>query len=153
MKVMRVVLSLALASFALYAAEVKLGAPLSQKGQVPIADLNAKPAEYVGKTVQVKGKVTQVCQKMGCWMMLVDQGTKESVRIKVKDGEIVFPASSVGKVAVAEGKFTRIEMTREQAIERARHDAEEQGRKFDPSSVKGPLVIYQIQGTGAQIAE
>ena len=31
----------------------------------------------------------------------------------------------------------------------AKHEAEEQGRPFDPEQVEGPQVVYQIQGTGA----
>jgi hypothetical protein len=142
-----------MAAALLVAGDSKLGAPLALKSQTPIADLTATPGQYVGKTVQVKGKVTEVCEKMGCWMKLVDPGTNASVRIKVKDGEIVFPKTAIGKVAVAEGKFVKIELTREQAIERAKHEAEEQGRPFDPASVKGPETIYQIQGTGAVVAE
>jgi len=36
---------------------------------------------------------------------------------------------------------------------RAKHKAEEQGRKFDPASVKGGAAIYQIQGSGAVILD
>jgi hypothetical protein len=87
---------------------------------------------------------------MGCWMDLVnDSGQK--IQIKVKDGEIEFPKDSSGRSAIAEGKFTRIELTREQAIERAREEAKEKGRSFNPSSVKSGVTIYQIQGTGAVI--
>ncbi len=130
-----------------------LGAPLLLKTQTPIAELLAKPARFVGRSVQVKGKITDVCQKMGCWMMLSDAASGASIRIKVKDGEIVFPKDSVGKSAVAEGSFQEIKLTRAQAVERAKEEAEEKGRKFDPASVKGPLTIYQIQGTGAVILE
>jgi NACalpha-BTF3-like transcription factor len=128
-----------------------LGKPLELKKQTPIADLEKKPGEYVGKTVQVRGKVTEVCEKMGCWMNLVDPETSARVRIKVKDGEIVFPKEAIGKMAVAEGKFVKIELTREQAIERAKHEAEENHKPFDPASITGPVTIYQIQGTGAVI--
>ena len=139
--------------FSAAAADEKLGAPLTVKEQTSIADLMAKPLRFVGRTVQVKGKVTDVCQKMGCWMMLTDTTTSAKVRIKVEDGEIVFPKDSVGKTAIAEGTFTETKMTHEQAVERARHQAEEQGRKFDPSTVKGPVTSYQVQGSGAIILE
>lgn len=135
------------------AADEKLGAPLTIKEQTPIADLMAKPVRFVGRIVQVKGKVTDVCQKMGCWMMLTDTATGAAVRIQVEDGEIVFPKDAVGKSAIAEGTFTETKLTREQAVERARHQAEEQGRKFDPSTVKGPVTSYQVEGTGAIILE
>ncbi len=128
-----------------------LGKPLELKQQTPIAELEKKPGDHVGKTVQVRGRITEVCEKAGCWMNLVDPATNARVRIKVKDGEIVFPKEAVGKMAVAEGKFVKIELTREQAIERAKHEAEENNRPFDPSTITGPVTIYQIQGTGAVI--
>jgi hypothetical protein len=147
-------LSFLLAStFTAAAADEKLGAPLTIKEQTPIADLMSKPLRFVGRTVQVKGKVTGVCQMMGCWMMLTDTATGAAVRIKVKDGEIVFPKDSVGKTAIAEGTFTETRLTREQAVERAKHEAEEKGRKFDPSTIKGPVTTYQVQGSGAVILE
>jgi hypothetical protein len=136
----------------LHAAETKLGKPLTQKEPVAISSLLSKADDYVGKTVQVKGKITEVCQEMGCWMNLVNS-EGQAVRIKVKDGEIVFPKDSAGKNAVAEGKFTKIEMTREQAVEQAKHEAEERGTKFDAASVKGAKTVYQIQGTGAVILD
>lgn len=128
-----------------------LGKPLELKTQTPIASLEKTPGEFVGKTVQVRGRVAEVCEKMGCWMNLVDPATNARVRIKVKDGEIVFPKEAVGKMAVAEGKFVKIELTREQAIERARHEVEENNKPFDPASITGPVTVYQIQGTGAVI--
>lgn len=145
---------LLIASFAalalLSAAENKLGKPLALKEATPLATLLAHPDDFVGKAVQVKGKVTAVCQMMGCWLDLAnDQGQK--VHLQVADGEIVFPKDSVGKTAIAEGKFTKTELTKEQAVARAREEAEERGTKFDPASIKGPVTIYQIQGSGAVI--
>jgi len=132
------------------AAELKLGKPLAMKDPITIATLLAHADDYVGKTVQVKGKITEVCQMMGCWMELTnDEGQK--VRIKVNDGDIVFPKDSAGKDAVAEGKFAKIELTREQAVAQAKEEAEEKGLKFDAASVKSGITIYQIHGTGAVI--
>jgi hypothetical protein len=148
---MRILISFVAAAALLLAAGKPLGKPLTLKTQTAIADLAAKPADYVGKTVQVKGKVSEVCEKMGCWMNIVDPATEASVRIKVKDGEIVFPKDSPGKIAVAEGTFTKVEMTKEQAIAQKKHEAEENKKKFDPASVTGPVTTYQIQGTGAVI--
>jgi hypothetical protein len=52
---------------------------------------------------------------------------------------------------VAEGKFTKLELSKEQAIDRAKEDAKDKGKTFDAASVKGPQTIYQIQGSGAVI--
>jgi hypothetical protein len=144
-------LSVLLSSAALLAAaDVKVGKPLTISEPMPLAKLLAKPADYVGKTVQVKGKITDVCEAMGCWMDLVnDDGQK--IRIKVNDGELEFPKDSSGKMAIAEGTLNKLELTKEQAIARAKEEAEDKKRKFSPASVKGPMTIYQIQGTGAVI--
>ena len=77
------------AALGLYAGE-NLGAPLLLKEQTPIKDLLSKPAQFIGRTVQVKGKITGVCQMMGCWMLLSDPASGAAIRLEVKDGELVF---------------------------------------------------------------
>ena len=133
------------------AGETRLGKPLALPSAVSVGQLMANPDASVGKVVQVKGKVTEVCEKMGCWMQLVDG--RDAVRIKVNDGDIVFPKTSIGKTAVAEGTLNKLELTRDEAVARAKHEAEERGTKFEPASVKSGATIFQIQGTGAVILE
>jgi hypothetical protein len=135
------------------AADSKLGKPLILKTSTPIADILASPDKYTGKTVQVKGKVTEVCEMMGCWTNLLDSASGKMIKVKVTDGDIVFPKDAVGKTAIAEGELKKFELTKEQAIARAKHEAEEQGRTFNPASVKSGATIYQIQGTGAVIVD
>jgi hypothetical protein len=135
------------------AADLKLGAPLAAKDAMPLATLFASPAPFVGKTVQVKGKVTEVCEAMGCWMNLTDD-RGHLLRIKVDDGgDIVFPKDSIGKTAIAEGKLEKNEMTREQLIAAAKEEAAESHRKFNPSSIKSGKTVYQLAGTGALILD
>ena len=69
---MRLLAAFAAAIALLSAADSKLGKPLALKKPVAIAALLARPVSYVGKTVQVTGKITAVCQEMGCWMYLAD---------------------------------------------------------------------------------
>src|ERR1700741_875901 len=127
---MRLLCTLFLLAALTLPAETRLGKPLTQKQPVPIDQLLAQAARYTGKTVQVKGKVTEVCQAMGCWMEIVDPASSQSVRIKVNYGDIVFPKDAAGKVAVAEGKLAKIMLTKEQAVAWAKHEAEESGRPF-----------------------
>lgn len=147
---MKLAITALIAVTALCAAEIKLGKPLTVKEPMPLATLIAHADDYSGKTVQVQGKITAVCQMMGCWMELTND-SGQRIRIKVEDGVIVFPKDSAGKTAVAEGKFTKTELTREQAIAQAQEEAEDNGRKFDPAKVKGGMTLYQIEGTGAVI--
>ncbi len=135
------------------AAPLKLGKPLTLNETIGIDKLTAQADKYVGKVVQVKGQVRDLCREMGCWMELVDPDSGKSIRIKVKDGEIVFPKEAIGKTAVAEGKLAKVEMTKDEAVAQAKHEAEMNGRKFDPASITGPVSYYQIQGTGATILE
>jgi len=135
------------------AADSKLGKPLTLESQTAIADILGSPEKYTGKTVQVKGKITEVCEMMGCWTNLVDSASGKMIKVKVADGEIVFPKEAVGKMAIAEGELKKLSLSKEQAIARAKHEAEEQGRKFNPASVKGAVTIYQIQGSGAVILD
>jgi hypothetical protein len=146
------IVSLAVAALA-FGAAVNLGKPLTLKEPMSMQKLTSAPDQYLNKTVQVKGKVADVCQMMGCWMELVEAGSAARVRIKVEDGVIVFPKDSVGKTAVAEGVFAKLQMTREEAIEQAKHEAEMNKRSFDPSKIKGAVTIYQIQATGAVVTD
>ena len=134
-------------------AETRLGKPLTQNQPITIGGLLSQAERYNGKTVQVKGKVTEVCQMAGCWMELVDSASGKSVVIKVNDGDIVFPPDAAGKMAVAEGKLTKVSLTKEQAVARAKHEAEDRKRPFKPESVKGPASFYQIEGTGAVLQD
>ncbi len=140
-------------SAALCAADLKLGKPLQPGEPLSVSQVLASPGQYVGKTVQVKGKVTEVCKAMGCWMSLTD-GEGHLIRVQVDhEGAIKFPQSSVGKTAIAEGKLEREEMTQEEAVAAAKHEAEENGRHADTSTIKSGLVVYQLAGTGALILD
>jgi hypothetical protein len=145
---MRHTLLIAAFAFVVQAAELKVGKPLALKTATPIEELKSSPKDFVGKTVQVKGKIAEVCQAMGCWMALTN-GEGAMVRVQVDESKMSFPKDAAGRTAVAEGTFTKIELTKDQAIAAAKHEAEEQGRKFDPASVKGASVRYEIEGTGA----
>jgi hypothetical protein len=137
----------------LQAGELKLGKPLVEKSQTSLNELVAKPATYVGKTVQVSGKITEVCQAMGCWIMITD-GKDARIRIQLaEEGKVAFPKDAPGKSVIAEGKVVRFELTKEQAVAMAKHEAKDAGRPFNPESVKTPYVYYQIEGSGAVLTD
>jgi hypothetical protein len=129
-----------------------LGAGVDVTEVTRIADILADPDAYLGKTVRVEGGILDVCPRKGCWMELGEEG--ESIRIKVEDDVIVFPAAALGRVAAAQGEVEAIEMTREKYLDWLAHLAEERGEEFNPESADigdGPYRIIRIQGTGAKI--
>ena len=117
-----------------------------------VARILADPDAYVGKKVRVQGKVADVCPMKGCWMELSEEKDGSSLRIKVDDDVIVFPADAKGKLAVAEGVVEATPMTRDEYVAWQAHLAEERGQKFDAATVgSGPFRVLQLRGTGARI--
>ncbi|MFA6598609.1 MAG: DUF4920 domain-containing protein [Ignavibacteriaceae bacterium] len=129
----------------------KYGKELSLKEKTKISTILANPKDFIGKKVQVEGNVVGVCEKRGCWIELASDKPFQKIKVKVKDGEIVFPLEEKGKSAVVEGQVYEIKMSKEQALAAAENEAKEHGKKFDPASVTGPVTLYQIKGLGAVI--
>ncbi|MEJ6476962.1 DUF4920 domain-containing protein [Pseudoalteromonas piscicida] len=60
--------------------------------------------EYYANAITLKGVVTGVCRKLGCWMTLqVAEGL--DVNIEVEEGLMVFPTAAVGREAHVTGRF------------------------------------------------
>ena len=47
----------------------------------------------------IEGLVVEVCKARGCWMQLASDKEFQTMKIKVKDGVMVFPMSAKGKTA------------------------------------------------------
>jgi hypothetical protein len=58
------------------------GQEISTDEAVPVETLADDPAAHDGRTVTVSGRITQVCQKKGCWLAL-DAGDTRPVRVMV----------------------------------------------------------------------
>ncbi|MCU0344244.1 MAG: DUF4920 domain-containing protein [Ignavibacterium sp.] len=146
-----VILILLFISAAVYSQSDKYGKEISLTEKTSISKILAEPEEYVGKTVLVEGEILDVCAMAGCWMELKSDAENQKIKIKVKDGDIVFPLEAKGKNALVEGTVYKIDLTKEEAIEYYEHVAAEQGTEFEASTVTGPVTFYQIKGIGAEI--
>lgn len=127
------------------------GKGVTQTEVVAISTILAAPEKYEGKQVLVSGTVIEVCPKRGCWIELAGDKEFQKMRVKVTDGEIVFPLSAKGSTALVEGTVERLEYTKEQAIKYQAHEAEERGEAFDSTTVTGPMTIWRLKGIGAEI--
>jgi hypothetical protein len=127
------------------------GAKLSDADTVPVSKLLAAPEEYVGKKVKIEGRILGVCEMRGCWIEIAGDKDLESIRFKVKDGDIVFPVEAKGKMAVAEGTFEKIQLDLEQTRQMKEMECKEKGEKFEPDSCTQPGVLYRIAGLGAVV--
>jgi Domain of unknown function (DUF4920) len=132
-------------------AEEKLGKEITLTEKTSISDILANPDSYLDKMVLVEGEVIDVCHNMGCWMDISTGVNNEKIKIKVKDGEIIFPVEAIGSKALVEGKVYKIELSEQDAKDYYEHMAEENGKTFDPTTISGPVTLYQIKGVGAKI--
>ncbi|MBU2112953.1 MAG: DUF4920 domain-containing protein [Gammaproteobacteria bacterium] len=100
----KVVIALAVASVMFTAQAATLfGAAVDKTAVLPVEQLLAQPQNYLDKVVTVSGTVDSVCSKQGCWMKFSADSDNGPFRIKVRDGEMVFPLSAKGKTAYASG--------------------------------------------------
>lgn len=136
------------ASFAVAGDSERFGDGVTLEKAVSIEQLLANPSDYVGQKVRVDGTITGVCKMRGCWMQVTDD-KGNGVRIKVEDGVIVFPATSVGSKASAEGVFEGVPA----AVQAEKHEAKKSDSEKHESCDSKPQgeMIYFIQGSGAII--
>lgn len=131
----------------------KYGKKFTLSDTTKISTILATPEKFVGKKLLVKGLVLDVCKMRGCWINVASDKEFQKLRVKVKDGEIVFPMTAKGKTALVEGELQKFELTKEQVIKMKKHQAEENGEDFDPATVKGGETYYQLKGLGAIITK
>ena len=119
-----------------------------------IAELIKNKNRHLNKTVKVEGLISEVCPMRGCWLELKTINGPQKIRVKVTDGDIVFPLSAEGKNIVAEGKFSILELDKEQALNWKKHLAEEKGKSLDSSEMilnPNDLFEYRLITVGAKI--
>lgn len=134
------------AGSALAGDSTRYGEGVTLEKSVSIEQLLASPADFLGQKVRVDGTITGVCKMRGCWMQVTDE-KGNGVRIKVEDGVIVFPATSMGQQASAEGVFEGIPV---EAKEKKHEGKEGDKHEACDSKPQGEM-IYFIKGTGAVI--
>jgi hypothetical protein len=133
------------------ASDLTLGEALTLDTVTPVSEINKHPEKYLGQRVLIEGLIIDVCAARGCWVDIASDLPFEKIKVKVVDGEIVFPMETKGRLARVEGIAEEMKLTKEQAIRMGKHHAEEQGTTFDPASVTGPVSFYRIRGLGAVV--
>ena len=130
------------------------GKEIELTGKQLIHEIITNENNYLNKDVFISGEILEVCPMRGCWIKIKDKSSDYNLRVKVTDGEIVFPLSSKGKYADIQGIFTKLEFSEEQARKWKIHLAEEKGIKLDFDEVtidQSDLFEYRIIGHGAKI--
>ena len=69
---------------------------------IPATELLADPSQFDGKKIMVEGRVADVCQKAGCWLVLAE-GDK-SIRVRTKAHKFLVAKDTTGYTARIEGE-------------------------------------------------
>ena len=123
------------------------GKPLSVKKAVSLQEALAQPGKYQNQKVLLEGKISDVCQMKGCWLMLSDG--ERDIRIKFENYSFFVPKDSRGKKVRAEGRLIQETLSEDMA----HHYAAEQSTKSDPSEIKGPQRVVTFEAAGVAILD
>ena len=80
---------------------------------VALAALVAQHEDYADKSIVVEARVSQVCQKKGCFFIAKDGAT--TVRVSFKDYSFFVPTDISGRDVTLVGKLKQVELSAEQA--------------------------------------
>jgi hypothetical protein len=119
----------------IYGEAMPLGRPLN------IGEALAQSDDWRARPGKFEGRVTQVCQTKGCWLVLAD-GDRYA---RVFSGHGFFlPKDTTGR-AIVHGRLS--ERTIPEAF--AKHLAEDSGR--DPATVVGDQVEFRIDASSVEL--
>ena len=137
----RILVSLALLSaigLAHAGEPARYGKALPATPAVPVSEAVAAFDQHAGKPMRYSGRIVEVCQAEGCWLVLEDNG--QTARVMFKDHAFLVPKDSSGRAQVA-GVLSRKELTPEQVAH-----LEEDGKGLKVSPVE-----YRILAEGIEI--
>jgi hypothetical protein len=119
------------------------GAGLTLQQTTALADVMREPEQFE-QPVLLHGKITDVCQRKGCWTILHD-GTNH-LRVRFKDYGFFLPKDSMGAEAFVEG-VVKVEMVSQKM---ARH-YESESRGGEPDSIEGPQREVGFTASGVRL--
>ena len=112
------------------------GEAISEKNVTALDELLTKPATFTDKTVRTEGKITAVCQAMGCWMEIGDE--RGLAHVKMAGHSFFVPKDASGKHAVVQGKV--LAGAKDGCSEEAEH-------------ATGEVAKVEIEATGVEIVD
>jgi hypothetical protein len=90
------------------------GAPLNEDASpTALGEILGSPADFVGSVVRVEAKISQVCQRKGCFMIATSG--EGAIRISFKDYAFFVPTDTGGKTVTFTGTIIERELSEEQA--------------------------------------
>lgn len=110
---------------------------------VPAATFLADPSQYDGKTIMVEGRVADVCQKAGCWLVLAEG--EKSIRVRTKAHKFFVAKDSTGSTARIEGLVKSSKLDPEKV---AHYESESANKEIIPEKQIKSDVVYELIASG-----
>lgn len=123
------------------------GDTITPEGSITVSQAIEK-LEREGKVanIKVRGKVSAVCQKKGCWMIITD-GDKE-IKVVFKDYSFFVPKDIAGYEVIVEGPLFYETIS----VEQRKHYAQDAGSSPEEiEKITEPLKIPMIEARGVII--
>jgi hypothetical protein len=109
------------------------GARISSEAAFPISEIATKVSGEQETDVKVKGRVSEVCTQMGCWLKM--QSADGKVMVKMKDHAFFVPVDLNGKEIIVDGT-AKVSVT---SVSELKHYAEDAGKtKEEIAAIKEP---------------
>ena len=127
------------------------GVTITAKKAIRYDELIRRMERTDSLAIKVKGKVSEVCQKKGCWMTLVsDEPGKPEMRVTFKDYAFFMPKDLAGKHVVIDG-YAYVDVT---SVEDLRHYAEDAGKsKAEIAAITKPERELSFEAAGVLILD
>jgi Domain of unknown function (DUF4920) len=126
------------------------GMLIDAKKAMKYDELVPKMANVDSMPAKVTAKVSQVCQKKGCWMTLVSEKGHPPMRVTFKDYAFFMPKDLSGKEVVVQG-FAFVETT---SVDVLRHYAEDAGKtKEEIAAITQPKRELSFEAAGVVILD
>jgi hypothetical protein len=129
------------------AGPLAVGAPITVKKPVKIAELVKSPDRFVGKTVLLDGTVKAVCQGRGCWVEVQD-AKGAAFMAKSVDHGVLLPKDCAGRKIQVQGVVLR---QAAQGHEQCAHAEGEAHAGGDAAGHSCPTPTYLVSTLGAKL--
>jgi len=122
-------------------------ADLLSNPTVSVETLLDDPANYRDQNLLVSGRVTQVCQKKGCWMVIAHED--RTMRVMMKDHAFSVDMNGVGNDCLVHGTV----ITKAVDPEIVEHLAAESVsvEKMPEAGKEAGTVLYELEATGVRM--
>jgi len=123
------------------------GAPFALTEAVTVSEILSRPADFVDQPVQVKGRVADVCQKAGCWMVITEG--EQTVRVSMKDHGFSVAKDGAGSTCQVEG--TLVAKTVDPEFVAHLEGESEKPELMPEKDVAEGETVYELEATGVAL--